>query len=213
MATRSAARGASSRTYQSALRAEQADRTRQLIADAARAAFLESGWAGTSVRSVAAAAGVSEATVYAVYGNKAGLARSLVDSADGAAGVPRLLAALRRADGNPAGQLGAYVAFDRRLFDLGGPVLRVILEASRQEPDLAAAYAEGRGRGDAGRRQVFERWPAGTWRAGVTVERALDVYAVLVSIETYDIATRERGWSPARLERWWHESLVLQLLA
>jgi AcrR family transcriptional regulator len=213
MAKTSPDRQVASRTYHSVLRAEQADRTRQLIAEAASARFLEDGWAGTSVRSVAAAAGVSEATVYAVYGNKAGLARSLVDSVDQPANIPGLIAAINKADGDPAGQLAAYTAFDRRLFEHGGPVLRVLAEARRQEPDLAAAYAEGRGRGDSGRRQLFERWPGGVWRDGVTPKRALDVYAVLISIETYDVATRERGWSPARVERWWHETLVQQLLA
>ena len=71
----------SSRRYRSTLRDQQAERTRRLIAKAARERFLAHGWGGTSVRSVAEAAGVSEATVYAVYGNKAGLAMSLLDSA------------------------------------------------------------------------------------------------------------------------------------
>ena len=56
-----------SRTYRSELREQQAERTRQLIAAAARTRFLEGGWSGTSVRSVAQDAGVSEATVYSVY--------------------------------------------------------------------------------------------------------------------------------------------------
>src|SRR6478735_5196343 len=90
---------ATSRPYRSALRAEQAERTKLLIARAARQRFVDAGWAGTSVRSVATAAGVSEATVYAVYGTKAGLAVSLVDSADAAADVQRLLGELSAAVG------------------------------------------------------------------------------------------------------------------
>lgn len=201
------------RPYRSTLRTDQADRTRRLIAEAARDRFLETGWSGTSVRSVAAAAGVSEATVYAVYGTKAGLARSLLDAVDDAADVPRLLATLQQTAGDPAAQLRAFVAYDRRLFERGGPVLRVIMEGRRQEPDLAAVYAEGRGRGDTGRRMTFERWPAAAWREGMTARRALDVYAVLVSMATFDVATVERRWSPARVERWWHDLLVEQLLA
>ncbi len=203
----------SARPYQSALRAEQADRTRQLIARAARARFLEAGWTGTTVRSVAAEAGVSEATVYAVYGNKAGLVRSLLDTVDADADIGRLQEALRRAEGDPAAQLGALTGFDRRLFELGADVLRVLVEGQRHEPALAAAYAEGRSRGETGRRTLFERWPAEVWREGMTVRRALDVYAVLVSFPTYDVATRERDWSPARTERYWHQTLVQQLLA
>ena len=92
-------------------------------------------------------------------------------------------------------------------------MLRVIVEARRHEPDLAAAYADGRSRGERGRRHLFGSWPKSVWRAGMGVQRALDTYAVLCSLETYDIATRERGWSPARCERWWHDTLVGLLLA
>ena len=106
-----------SRPYRSALRAEQAEQTRLRIAHAARNCFIERGWAGTSVRSVATAAGVSEATVFAVYGTKAGLAISLVDSADADADITRMLADLATADGDPPAQLAALLRFERRLVD------------------------------------------------------------------------------------------------
>jgi AcrR family transcriptional regulator len=201
------------RPYRSALRDEQAERTKLLIAEAARSRFVESGWAGTSVRSVATAAGVSEATVYAVYGTKAGLAVTLVDSADAAADVEQTLRELASAEGDPRRQLAAFVGFDRRLFERGGDGLRVMVEGMRNEPALADAYAEGRGRGERNRREVFSRWPAAARRRGVTVQRALDVYAVTVSIQAYDIATHERGWAPDRVERWWLDSLAEQILA
>lgn len=204
---------ANTRPYRSALRAEQAQRTRLQIARAARTCFLDTGWAGTSVRSVAAAAGVSEATVYAVYGSKAGLAESLVDFADSAADVTGALDALAAAEGDPPRQLSILVGFDRRIFEHGGDVLRVIVEGRRQEPALAAAYAEGRRRGDHHRREVFASWPASTWKEGVGPDEAVDVFAVICSIETYDIATLERGWSPERLERWWYATLADLLFA
>lgn len=204
---------ATSRPYRSVLREEQAERTKQLIAEAARERFVESGWAGTSVRSVATAAGVSEATVYAVYGTKAGLAVSLVDSADAAADVDRTLRELASAEGDPRRQLAAFIGFDRRLFERGGDGLRVIVEGMRNEPALAAAYEEGRGRGERNRREVFSRWPAAARRRGVSVQRALDVYAVIVSIQSYDVATLERGWAPDRVERWWLDSVAEQILA
>ena len=78
------------RPYRSARREEQAEQTRLRIARAARDRFVERGWAGTSVRSVAVAAGVSEATVYAAYGSKAGLAVALVDNADTDADTARV---------------------------------------------------------------------------------------------------------------------------
>lgn len=201
------------RPYRSALREEQAEQTRMRIARAARDRFVERGWAGTSVRSVAVAAGVSEATVYAVYGSKAGLATSLIDSADADADTGRAVAELDAADGDPRGQLAAFIRFDRRLFEKAGELIRVIAEGRRNEPALQAAYAEGRGRGDRVRREVFQTWPPGAFRPGVALDRALDIYAVTISIETYDFATHERGWTPDAVERWWIESLSDALLS
>jgi AcrR family transcriptional regulator len=201
-----------SRTYRSELREQQAERTRKLIADAARARFVEKGWAGTSVRSVAEAAGVSEATVYHVYGSKAGLAGSLLDSAERGADVDRVVAELRERAGDPAGQLRAFVGFDRRLFERGGDVLRILAEGRRQHPDLGAAYAEGRSRGDRERRTVFSTWPAPVWRAGVDAERAVAVYAMTVTLDGFDTATGEFGWHPDAVEDWWLSTLAAVLL-
>ena len=195
------------------MREELAHRTKLLIAQAARERFVEAGWAGTSVRSVAMAAGVSEATVYAVYGTKAGLAVSLVDSADADADVDRVMRELDRATGDPRAQVAAFVGFDRRLFEHGGDALRVMVEGMRNEPALAAAYDEGRGRGDQTRRDVFSTWPASVRRKGVTLQRALDAYAITVSLPVYDIAVQERGWDADRLERWWVDTVADQILA
>ena len=198
----------SSRTYRSELREQQAERTRQLIAAAARARFVAKGWAGTSVRSVAEQAGVSEATVYHVYGSKAGLATSLIDAAEQSADLHRAVAELRERAGDPAGQLRAFVSFDRRLFELGGDVMRILVEGQRQHPDLGAAYEEGRGRGDRERRKVFASWPAAVWRAGIDTDRATAVYGVTVSLQSFDTATLEYGWSPDEVENWWHSTLA-----
>jgi AcrR family transcriptional regulator len=200
------------RSYRSDLRTQQAELTRSSIAEAARATFLENGWSGTSIRKVAEAAGVSEATVYAVYGSKAALAGSLIDSVDARADVQRILGELEAAKGDPAAQLGAFVGFDRRLYERGGDVVRLLVEAGRHQPELAKVAAQGRGRGEANRRRVFSQWPARAWRRGIDTERAIDVYAVLVNIGTYDEAVQARGWSPDDLETWWRATLTQLLL-
>jgi AcrR family transcriptional regulator len=194
------------RSYRSDLREQQAERTRQLIAAAARARFVEKGWAGTSVRSVAELAGVSEATVYHVYGSKAGLATSLIDAAEQSADVQRAVAELRERAGDPPGQLRAFVGFDRRLFELGGDVMRIVAEGRRQHPDLMAAYAQGRSRGDRERRTVFATWP------GVDADHAVAVYGITVSLQSFDIATQEYLWSPDEIEEWWQTTLTGLLL-
>src|ERR1700748_651979 len=71
----------SRRRYQSPGRAEQARRTRARICAAATAQFLAAGYAGTTIRAVAAAAGVSVPTVEAAFGTKARLLKAAIDVA------------------------------------------------------------------------------------------------------------------------------------
>ena len=196
------------RAYRSALREEQAEQTKQRIARAARRRFIESGWAGTSVRSVAADAGVSEATVYAVYGTKAGLATSLVESGEMDAGVEQVAREIEAAQGDPAAQLAAFIRFDRRLFERGGDGLRLTVEGGRNEPALATAYEQGRTRGDASRRRVFAAWPSDVLRDGVTLDRALDVYAMVCSTHHCSTWSTDQPRSRVAMSNAWIEHTI-----
>jgi AcrR family transcriptional regulator len=60
------------------VRAEQAQRRRERIVEAARALFLERGFAATTIAGVAEAAHVAPETVYAAFGGKAGLLEAVV---------------------------------------------------------------------------------------------------------------------------------------
>lgn len=200
------------RRYDSVLRSAQADDTRRQIAQAARRLFVSRGWGRTTVRDVAREAGVSVPTVYAVYGNKKGLAMALMDAADLAADPARALAEVEGAAGDPVRQLAASVAFDRRLFERAGDLLTLLREAGRSEPELAAASREGPRRGDEARLRVFSSWPAGTLRAGLDPQSAVDVYAAVCSVDAYTELTSQRGWAPDRVERWWTAALTRELL-
>lgn len=198
------------RRYESMRRATQAQETRADIAHAARRLFMAKGWAATTVRDVAGEAGVSVPTVYAAYGSKSGLAQALADAAALTADRARQLAELESAAG-PADQLGAMVAFDRRLFERAGDVIALVREAGRTDPDLADLYRDGRRAADEVREQVFGSWPPGSLRTDVPT--AIDVYAALCTIDVFTALTAERGWPPERVERWWRDVLTRELLA
>ncbi|WP_189247957.1 TetR/AcrR family transcriptional regulator [Streptosporangium pseudovulgare] len=199
------------RRYDSMRRTAQALETRAEIAAAARRLFVSRGWAATTVRDVAREAGVSVPTVYAVYGNKAGLTQALADAADLSADPSQQLAELEAAEGDPRRQLAAMAAFDRRLYERAGDVITLLREAGRVEPELAAVYRDGRTKADQTRVTVFSSWPAEVWREGVDVPTAVDIYAALCSVDVYRTLTDERGWSPDRVERWWVETLAREL--
>ncbi|MFC6082160.1 TetR/AcrR family transcriptional regulator [Sphaerisporangium aureirubrum] len=200
------------RRYDSLRRAAQARETRGQIADAARRLFVARGWAATTVRDVAREAGVSVPTIYAAYGNKAGLTRALADAADLSADVSRMVEELESATA-PDRQLAAMAGYDRRLFERAGDVIALVREAARTEPELATAYGDGRGRGDETRVLVFSSWPDGVLRHGLDVRTAVDVYAAICNIDVYATLTTERGWSPDQVERWWSGVLARELLS
>lgn len=204
-------RSPSQRSYHSPLRRQQAELTRTRIALAARDLFRERGWARTRLSDVAAQAEVSEASVYATHGSKAGLARALVAAVELSAKVlssPSQIAAT-----DPAGQLAALVASDRRLFADGGDVIALLRDAGRAEPGLLDAYREGRAHGDRLRRDTFSTWNAGTLRDGMSVEQAVDAYAALCNIDVYRELLDERHWTPDQVQAWWTTTLTLTLLA
>jgi AcrR family transcriptional regulator len=198
------------RAYDSPRRRAQAEATRVEIAAAARRLFAERGWAGTRVRDVAREAGVAEPTVYAAYGNKLGLARAVISDVEASAAGPPSPEDLVRAHPEPVAQIGELVAFDRRLYEHGGDVLVLMRDTGPAEPELHAAYQEGRARGDAFRRAVFSHWPPDAFADDI--DAALDTYAALCTVDAYRVMTRERGRTPEDVERWWHRSLVRLLL-
>lgn len=201
------------RRYHSPRREAKAAATRDAIAAAARHLFGERGWAGTTVRDVANAAGVAEPTVYAIYRNKTGLAQALVEAIEASADPDRQMAELEAAEGEPTSQLAAMVGFDRRLYEHGDDVLTVLREAGRSQPGLAEAYSAGRASADHLRHRIFGAWPDGTLRADLDRDEAVDIYAAMCNIDVYRVLTSERGWSPGQVEEWLHTTLCRLLLA
>lgn len=200
------------RRYDSLRRTAQAQETTAHIARCARELFVTRGWAATTVREVAKAAGVSVPTVYAAYGNKTGLTRALADAADLSGDLPRMIAELETAPG-PGAQLSAMAGYDRRLFERAGDVIVALREAGRAEPELAREYRAGRRRADETRVRVFSGWPDDVLRPGLTVPEAVDIYAALCNIDVFTVLTGERGWAPDRVESWWGGALARELLA
>jgi len=66
------------RPYRSRVRKAQAADTREAMLAAANGLFLRKGWVATTIADIAASAGVSKETVYAVFGNKKALLRELI---------------------------------------------------------------------------------------------------------------------------------------
>ncbi len=188
--------------YESPIRREQAEMTRERIIDAARSLFLTRGYARTSLKRVAAEAGVSDQTIYAAYGKKRGLLQAIMDEMDLAAGVEQVMADLAAAHGDPARQLVLFVAYDRRLFERERDHFLIMRDAGSSEPELVDTLRAGRERGRQVHLRIFSVWQTdGHLIDALDAEPAADLYHAVSSLESFDYLVYERGWSPDRWEQ------------
>ncbi|MFE0751301.1 TetR/AcrR family transcriptional regulator [Gordonia sp. NPDC058843] len=200
------------RAYSSPHREAQARETRMRLSAEARRLFAEKGWTKTTLKEVAAAAGVAEPTVYAVFGNKAGLATALVDVVDDEADVPKLVRELQAEGATPREQIEAMARHRQRMFDGPGDIVRLLFEGSVTNDVLAEAYRNGEQRGDDGRRRIFSSWPEGTLRDGIDAEAACDVASLAFGYEVWSHLAA-RGWPSDRIRAWVGSMLCRDILA
>ena len=206
------------RTYSSTLRADQARQTRRRIVDAAAELFAEYGYAGTTIDTVATAAGVSRKTVFDSVGGKAQLMKLAYDFAIVGDDEPVPLAdrpeiTAMRAEPDHAKQLAMYasvvVGIDRRL----SSAWRAFEGAATSDPEAAKLYVamvEQRRQAMQEAAQMFA--DAGALRPDLDIEVAADLMWFYNDPSLYDKLVRQRGWSVDRFQAWLTEALQVQLL-
>lgn len=194
------------RQYDSRRRQEQAAETRRTIIAAANELFIAQGYGQTTIKQVAARAGVSVETVYATFGTKASLLRHVwyVDFRGDEADValydreemqsilaePDLSERIRR-------HAVFVTASNRRIF----PLLDALTGAAASEPDAAAMLAEWADR----RLDVATRYAhaaAATGQLGVSEEECRDVLFATMDGTLWAQLVGQRGWSDERFSTW-----------
>jgi AcrR family transcriptional regulator len=202
------------RAYHSPLRADQAQQTRRKVLESARRLFVENGYAGTTVASVATDAGVSPETIYLSLGGKRGLLEGVMEITgphDSAADDEErwtIVAGLPDA----AERLNRMVEYSCRILARTQPIHAIIRGAADNEPFAA----------DFGRRLLTERltnqterirrFIAKDLRLGLSIAEAGQRYSVLTSPELYHLLTVELGWSAEHHQAWVSELMRSDLL-
>ncbi|SHN46935.1 TetR/AcrR family transcriptional regulator [Cryptosporangium aurantiacum] len=204
--------------YDNRGRAAAAHRTRSAILAAARDSFLESGYAGTTIRAVAEAAGVSQETVYKRFGNKARLLKDVYDVAMAGDEEPVPIAArpqalaVRNAAG-PAEAARAYAALSAWLVSRAGDLMRVVSSARGSDPDLDAFMTTVDAERLTGTTMATTAWDERGWlRPGLDRDRARDLVWTLNSPAVWMLLT-ERGWTNEEYEAWMAGALAALVLA
>ncbi|MGY1739283.1 MULTISPECIES: TetR/AcrR family transcriptional regulator [unclassified Blastococcus] len=186
------------RVYRSSLRAEQARQTRVAVLDAAGRCFLEHGYAGTTMKDVAAAAGVSVPTVFA-QGGKSALLLACVDRAvvgdDEEAPLAQRELFLRLVEApDRAGKLAAARELVLRYVPQTVPMIQVFAAAAAGDAEIAGAWAEYERRRYADQRVMIgslEPW----LREGLDADRATDIAWGLFTHAPIANLVGVRGWS------------------
>lgn len=123
------------------LRQIQREAGRAHIADVAAELFIERGYANTSVKAIAAAAEVAEATVFNLFDTKATLLREALTRRvmDVVGDWSERLAEMERRD-DPGDVIDLFNRFDEQVGPRALGVVRVFLEAAAVEADVAEAW-------------------------------------------------------------------------
>ena len=184
------------------MRERQAELSRSEILLAARRLFAERGFARTSMRDIANAAGVSTQTVYNSIGSKQAVVARLNDLIDSEAGIGAIVGPIA-ASGDPQ-QLAALSArITRSMLENCGDIIHAVVTGAAAEPEIQAVLDEGHRRHLEGARTVVRllqqmKALASTTDSAVTSETLAaitDFRFGLVLHESYD-------WSLDRIEEW-----------
>ena len=151
-------------------------------------------------------------TVYATFGSKRAILTVISDElsdetrrvsgADGVFALP-----------DPRKQIAILAHFQRVHGDLGGDVLQMVRGAALVDPAAAAVVRE-RDESRRGRARLLARaWKdQGALRAGLEVEKAVDILWMLSDPAFYWLLVRGCGWSGDAFERWLADEMAQVLV-
>jgi AcrR family transcriptional regulator len=183
-------------------RERQAQQTREEILAAARRLFAERGYARTSVRDVAEAAGVSAQTVYDSIGSKQALVARLIDVIDDEAGIPAIAGAAARAS-DAVEVVATPARITRSILEHCGDIIHALVTGAAAEPDLEAALAEGQRRHVQGAATIVGLFQGlDALDEAVGRKAAVDTLAAISDIRLALVLRESYGWSLDRIEKW-----------
>jgi AcrR family transcriptional regulator len=203
------------RSYTSALRREQAARTRSQIIDAAAELFIREGYGRTTIKAIASRASVAADTVYAVFGSKVRVLTAVIDARLAPPGLANVMdrpeARRVQREDDQRRQLGLFAQDIAVLSGDVRPIYEVLRTASAVEPEAGDVFAEMEQHRLANMRRVAVSLAKhGPLR--VSTERAAQVIWVLASPDVARMCCDIQGWSQAEHAEWLEEMLAAALL-
>ena len=191
--------GAGRRPYRSPRREEQARQTRSRIRAAAAAQFLDRGYAGATMRDIAAEADVAVPTVEAAFGTKARLLKTAIDTAIAGdeAPVPMLerdWAARARATSDATTVAAEFAGTLTASAQRAAGLVLAALDAARLDPDIAEVAAQL-----TRQREIMAAWlvdeltARSSLRHGISRDEAIDTVWLLMDPAVFTRLTSQRS--------------------
>ena len=196
------------RRYESPRRREQAAVTRRAILDTAQGLFEDQGYVATSMAAIAAQAEVSPRTVYLAFETKSALLRALwhLLLRGERDAVPVAEQAWYREvveEPDPERMLRLNARNSRVVKERAGALMEVIRTAAPSDPDIEELWDRIQTDFYDNQRSILKLVQGrGGLAPGLDLRRATDVLWTLNHPDVYRLLVKERGWSPARYERW-----------
>jgi AcrR family transcriptional regulator len=183
----------STRRYEQRARAEEAEKTRRRIVDAALERLRDAPTEPVSMERIAAMAGVARSTVYAIFGSRAGLFDAVGVELRERGGYDRLVHASHDEDARAALRGGLRAASE--MLAASRDSYRTLHSMAKLDPAAVGGsvhrWEEERARAMA--RIAAQLHEQGHLRNGVSAEEANDVLWVLTSFESFDLLYSGRG--------------------
>jgi AcrR family transcriptional regulator len=204
------------RPYRSKARAAGAAATRAAIRAAAQDLFVEQGYAATTMKAVAARAGVGERTLYDGFPTKGVLFEHVVgvaitgDEAEVAvADRPEFRQALAEQD--PDRAVALYARYSAAILERASPLITVAIESAGADPTLRRFSDQGAAATRANTLAFVNALAESTALPGEPDDLAMAAYALVVPL-VHQHLRRDLRWSAARYRCWLEESLARILL-
>ncbi len=195
------------RTYASPARAAAAQATRRKIRATAAGLFSAHGYESTSMKSIAAAAGVSERTVFLVFPTKAALLGECIrvavrgdDDATPLLGRQGVRAVL---EAPPERMIALLADASADLLERAAPLLAAGESVGIEDPILNEIRERGRAATRSDMLEIATAMKrAGALKRGLSAERAADImYALAASESVYLRLVNHCGWNQAGYAR------------
>jgi AcrR family transcriptional regulator len=191
---------------------------RRAVVTAARALFLERGYAATTVDAISNLSDVPPATVYRLFTSKLGILKALLDTSIGGGDQPLAVhdqpaVAALFTEPDPAKLLAGYAGITTAINQRSNDVYRVLVSAAGSDFAAAELLTEIQQQRDQGQGQIAHALARnGTLRAGLQQSDAADLIHALMSPEVYRLLVIDRQWTPEQYQQWLTSTLIQQLI-